>query len=69
MSDSDSEGTMAGGVSDREIEKRLTVGGRAPHVRLNPKSTTRDVPTNVCTNKAVSVCDSTLEGVVFWQIY
>jgi hypothetical protein len=69
MSDSDLEGTMIGGVSDREIEKRLTVGGRAPHVRPNPKSTSHDVPTNVSANKAVSVCDSTFEGVVFWLIY
>jgi hypothetical protein len=66
---SDSEGTIA--ISDREvasIEKRLAVGGKAPRVRPNPKSTTRDVPTNVSA-KAVSVCDSTFEGVFFRLIY
>ena len=63
---SDSEGTI---VIDGEIEKRPTVGGGAFRIRPNPKSTTRNVPTNVSTNKAVSICDSTLEGVVSWQIY
>jgi hypothetical protein len=60
---------MARGVSDREIEKSLTVSGRAPYVRPNPKLTTRDIPTNVYINKAVSIYDSTLKSVVFWQIY
>jgi hypothetical protein len=68
MSDSDLEGTMAGDLSNREVKNRLAVSRRAPCVRLNPKSTTRDIPINVSA-KAVSICNSTLEGVFFRLIY
>jgi hypothetical protein len=60
---------MTGNISDGEIEKHLIAGRRVPYMRPNPNLIPCDVLTNVSTNKAVSICDSTFEGVVFWLIY
>ena len=60
---------MIGGVSDREIKKRLTINGRAPYIRPNPKSTSYNILTNMSANKAVSIYDNTFKDVVFWLIY
>ena len=58
---SDLEGTI---VINGEIEKRPTVSRGAFCVRPNPKLTTCNILINVSINKAVSIYDSTLKGIV-----
>jgi hypothetical protein len=62
-------GTIIGGVSNREIEKRLIISRRAPYIRPNPKLTSYNILINVSTNKAVFIYNSTFKSVVFWLIY